>query len=251
MTAETAILEARLRQELQQLDKLSEEMKKALKPYQGKEIKNTDISIRTEIKAGDAGYITFLHGLIYKEEYNYSPSFEAYVAESTLINYIGLEHLTNKVSGHHSGEVMTVEEIEQEFAAEKAIIEDDAICIKVNKFWYRGVSNEDLYNGTRGVWRIDVQRANKFKLVFADHNKIIRGVFEVDYWKKCTVGDYNPAANKVLSEEDINTWAKYRGFFVGSIARQEYIDKYLNKNVSDLIDKVQYPTCYLYKNKTD
>lgn len=36
MTAETAILEARLRQELQQLDKLSEEMKKALKPYQGK-----------------------------------------------------------------------------------------------------------------------------------------------------------------------------------------------------------------------
>jgi hypothetical protein len=41
MTAETAILEARLRQELQQLDKLSEEMKKALKPYQGKEIKNT------------------------------------------------------------------------------------------------------------------------------------------------------------------------------------------------------------------
>jgi DNA-binding MarR family transcriptional regulator/ribosomal protein S18 acetylase RimI-like enzyme len=56
----------------------------------GKEIKNTDISIRTEIKAGDAGYITFLHGLIYKEEYNYSPSFEAYVAESFfkfLLNY--------------------------------------------------------------------------------------------------------------------------------------------------------------------
>jgi len=45
MTAETAILEARLRQELQQLDKLSEEMKKALKPYQGKEIKNTIIAL--------------------------------------------------------------------------------------------------------------------------------------------------------------------------------------------------------------
>lgn len=48
----------------------------------GKEIKDTDISIRTEIKAGDAGYITFLHGSIYKEEYSYTTAFEAYVAES-------------------------------------------------------------------------------------------------------------------------------------------------------------------------
>lgn len=48
----------------------------------GKEIKYTDISIRTEIKSGDAGYITFLHGSIYKEEYNYTTAFEAYVAQS-------------------------------------------------------------------------------------------------------------------------------------------------------------------------
>lgn len=41
MTAETAILEARIRQELYQLDKLAEETKKALRPYHGKEIKNT------------------------------------------------------------------------------------------------------------------------------------------------------------------------------------------------------------------
>jgi len=41
MTAETAILEARIRQELQQLDKMAQEIKKALKPYQGREIKNT------------------------------------------------------------------------------------------------------------------------------------------------------------------------------------------------------------------
>lgn len=48
----------------------------------GKEIKDTDISIRTEIKPGDAGYITYMHGAIYKEEYNYTTAFEAYVAES-------------------------------------------------------------------------------------------------------------------------------------------------------------------------
>jgi ribosomal protein S18 acetylase RimI-like enzyme len=39
-----------------------------------------DIIIRTELKEGDIGYVTFLHGILYKKEYNYSISFESYVA---------------------------------------------------------------------------------------------------------------------------------------------------------------------------
>ncbi|PJI08155.1 MULTISPECIES: bifunctional helix-turn-helix transcriptional regulator/GNAT family N-acetyltransferase [Clostridium] len=56
----------------------------------GKNIKLDDISIRTDVRSGDIGYITYMHGLIYKEEYGYSTAFEAYVAESFyefLINY--------------------------------------------------------------------------------------------------------------------------------------------------------------------
>ncbi len=48
----------------------------------GKEISDADISIRMEIKPGDAGYITYMHGRLYREEYNYTTAFEAYVAES-------------------------------------------------------------------------------------------------------------------------------------------------------------------------
>jgi peptidyl-dipeptidase Dcp len=40
-----------------------------------------DITIRTELKPGDIGYITYLHGSLYKEEYNYGIEFETYVAE--------------------------------------------------------------------------------------------------------------------------------------------------------------------------
>ena len=43
-------------------------------------IKPEDIVIRTELKAGDIGYVTFLHGILYKKEYNYGISFESYVA---------------------------------------------------------------------------------------------------------------------------------------------------------------------------
>lgn len=39
-----------------------------------------DISIRTELRAGDMGYITYLHGYLYQAEYNYGIAFENYVA---------------------------------------------------------------------------------------------------------------------------------------------------------------------------
>ena len=44
-------------------------------------IKLNDIAIRTELKPGDIGYVIYLHGLLYKKEFNYGTEFETYVAE--------------------------------------------------------------------------------------------------------------------------------------------------------------------------
>src|SRR5258708_4031632 len=40
-----------------------------------------DIVIRTELRPGDIGYVTYLHGDLYKKEYGYGIAFEAYVAQ--------------------------------------------------------------------------------------------------------------------------------------------------------------------------
>lgn len=40
-----------------------------------------DITIRTGLKPGDISYIAYLHGALYKKEYNYGIEFETYVAE--------------------------------------------------------------------------------------------------------------------------------------------------------------------------
>ena len=40
----------------------------------------TDIIIRTDLQPGDIGYITYMHGHLYKKEYNYGVQFETYVA---------------------------------------------------------------------------------------------------------------------------------------------------------------------------
>ena len=39
-----------------------------------------DITIRTTLQPGDIGYITYLHGTLYQQEYGYGIAFESYVA---------------------------------------------------------------------------------------------------------------------------------------------------------------------------
>ena len=43
-------------------------------------MKSDDIFIRTELRPGDIGYVTYLHGALYSREYGYGLQFESYVA---------------------------------------------------------------------------------------------------------------------------------------------------------------------------
>jgi GNAT superfamily N-acetyltransferase len=40
-----------------------------------------EISIRTDLRPGDLGYVTYLHGALYHREYDYGLQFESYVAK--------------------------------------------------------------------------------------------------------------------------------------------------------------------------
>ena len=56
-----------------------------------------DISIRTELRPGDLGYIIYRHGVLYKEEYGYGIEFESYVASGLHEFYEQYDPKTNRV----------------------------------------------------------------------------------------------------------------------------------------------------------
>ena len=46
----------------------------------GRPVALEDISIRNELRSGDIGYVTYMHGILYWREYQYDFHFESYVA---------------------------------------------------------------------------------------------------------------------------------------------------------------------------
>jgi N-acetylglutamate synthase-like GNAT family acetyltransferase len=56
-----------------------------------------DVQIRTTLQSGDLGYVIYLHGLLYKREYNYGIEFEAYVAQGLYEFYEQYDPEKNRV----------------------------------------------------------------------------------------------------------------------------------------------------------
>lgn len=55
------------------------------------------ITIRTDLRSGDIGYITYMHGILYKREYQYGIDFESYVASGLSEFYQNYRPKRNRV----------------------------------------------------------------------------------------------------------------------------------------------------------
>ena len=119
-------------------------------------------------------HVIHRHGLTEKE---------AFEVEASLIDYIGITGLTNIVQGHHSYNrgKMTISEIIAQYDAPTIDIKEPAIIITVNQLFERGISDERLYEITRGNWVVG-ERRNHAKYAFSVYNGIVRQVYEINGW---------------------------------------------------------------------
>ncbi len=76
------------------------------KQYETRQIHKNDLTIRSDIRPGDLGYIIHLHGKLYKEEYNYGLSFEMYVAQGLYEFYKNYDPALDRIWMAEQGETM-------------------------------------------------------------------------------------------------------------------------------------------------
>ncbi len=178
--------------------------------------------IREILDAGLEPKIEILaHGIATSEE--------AYVVEAAAIDLIGLKELTNKVTGHNSllyGR-KSLKELEVFYCPMNADIPDPVVLIRINELYRNGMSAQELYDATRGVWILSLERARGAKYAFAVFEGIVKEVYEPELWQDAQVDSYE--TRKDLTPED----GKGRIEFIGKLAPEAIRSKYIDKSVAN------------------
>ena len=117
----------------------------------------------------------------------------AYEVESALIDFLTYPNfnletvLANDVAGHHQWErgIKTVDEIEQTYAAEPLVInpDDKILCVNLNRSYRKG---KDIYEITRGWWKLSPARIKNVNVVLGICNGIVRGVYRPERWEQAS-----------------------------------------------------------------
>lgn len=112
-------------------------------------------------------------------------------------------------------------------------ITDAVVAINIHQQFPFARNEEDLYNCTRGLWRLDAQRAARAQYLFAVYQGIIKEVYEIH---QCI-----PARNetKEYSRERLLSQGRHmspalndrRSEFIGQIASDDIRMKYVGWRV--------------------
>ncbi len=118
---------------------------------------------------------------------------DAFIIESTLIDVYSIDNLlTNKIKGFDSDKgpinALTLERNLALKEYEDSIDNPEYMIIKIKEYYLsqRGYS---IYETVRSAWKLNVEKARKYKYVLAVIDGIVREVFEVYEWHPNEQGD--------------------------------------------------------------
>lgn len=159
---------------------------------------------------------------------------EAAAIETAVIDAVGFDQLTNEIRG--GGAVIrgrsTLSELDLRYGATPIIISEPSMLIRINKLYFQDVNPEQLYEATRGVWKVSPRRARNAKYAFAVFLGVIYGVFEIDEWHSAATTPY-----QTRSLEDVSVPGRWE--FTGRYAKPEICLRYVGYSVADYFPKGQ------------
>jgi len=87
------------------------------------------------------------------------------------------------------------------YAPMNADIPDPVVLIRISELYRNGMSAQELYEITRGVWKLGLDRARGARYVFAIFEGIVKEVYEPESWQEARVAGYQ--TRKDLTPADV------------------------------------------------
>jgi len=167
---------------------------------------------------------------------------EATLLEAAMIDFVGIDNLTNKVRGIHSRSFgrFSVNEILQNYEAEDVDVEENVLLIKINQLYRRNMSEQELYEATRGIWVVGKKR-NQVDYAFSVFQGIVKEVYKIEKWHPAGTLEYQ--YRDILDYMGDNRWE-----FEGKVVSDDIRCKYLGKSVRQYIARgnqnpIRYINC--------
>lgn len=113
------------------------------------------------------------------------------------------------------------------YAAKPVKIVDPVILIRVNRRYWHGMPDLELYEVTRGVWKIG-ERRNRAKYALAVFEAVVREVYTIATWHKAGTTPY-----KTRTLEDVKWPGRWE--FTGAPASLEIRNRYLYRFVGQYV----------------
>jgi hypothetical protein len=161
--------------------------------------------------------------------------------ESLPPNVSDLKELEQMVSRQSRGEGasfgrMSIDQIKGHYEPERCDIEEPSLLIRINRAYRDNMPAGELYEYTRGRWKIDVERAKKAKYGFAVYQGIIREVYEISEWHRAgETSEERLEQEGIIGTDDPALHRRYE--FTGSVAPNDIRSKYLLKSVRHEFNK--------------
>jgi hypothetical protein len=162
--------------------------------------------------------------------------------EMAAIDLLGIKNLTNQKRGFESGSYgrMPLHELVAQIEQPPADIIHPVLLIRINQLYFFGMTAEELYDATRGVWKIG-ERCEDARYAMAVYDGLVREVYRIDRWH---IGGTTPYKTRDHADVD----APDRREFTGKVAEKAVRDRYLMKSVRDhfpanMQSPVRYVNC--------
>ncbi len=116
-------------------------------------------------------------------------------------------------------------------------IDENVIFFRINKLYRGNMTPSELYETTRGVWRIG-KRRELANYAFSVYKNEIIEVFKIIKWFPAGTLKYNTRSKESIDREG-------RWEFEGELAEQPIRNKYIGKSIEEFVSRrAQNPAIY-------